>query len=661
MLINKHLGTSGREMAHKEKVKRSKGAFIQMRTLKMGLIRRLMPIVSASLLVLIAVCTGVCMSSTREIARTMLSYAAKRTNEAITMSIQSITAVSDVIADSACYSSDVEHLKNLANEICKSDEYILNINFLNHNGRSMFTGEDLSKQEAYLKVRSNNKRFISDVDYDDRTGCYMFYIAIPVISNGTYIGVIETKVDSKLLKDCIIEAIPGNSGNAFVVDGQGVCIATENEMLMFNRVSVEQLSSYDLSFSSMTRLMNTMAEQNEGFTTFEKPSGGYYAAFSTIAGTQSWRLAVTQSVMEYSSGVYLCFGVCFGLCAIIWIAIFLRLCALARGTSAQIKLGAERIKLILAGDLEKVEAITCECEELQELYSAQEALSGNMRLIIDETVSMLDQMAGGDIDTAGDVPFNGDYGRIKQALDTNISAINLIVARISRAAEEVARGSAQMAAGAVGLSIGASQQASAVSQLFTNVADMARGVENISKTDTSAAELEGLYTMLSDPTSKRSKMELMIAAMSNIAETSEEIRKIASMIEGIVSETGILAFNASVEAARAGSAGRGFSVIASEVRQLADRSKESLEIIKVQMNRIFEAIAVGKEMVDETVGAVDNMRQNVDQVKESLSQISSVIDNTAATSQETAAACEQLSAQAALLRDVVSQFNYKEN
>src|SRR5574344_91171 len=131
MLINKHLGTSGREMAHKEKVKRSKGAFIQMRTLKMGLIRRLMPIVSASLLVLIAVCTGVCMSSTREIARTMLSYAAKRTNEAITMSIQSITAVSDVIADSACYSSDVEHLKNLANEICKSDEYILNINFLN--------------------------------------------------------------------------------------------------------------------------------------------------------------------------------------------------------------------------------------------------------------------------------------------------------------------------------------------------------------------------------------------------------------------------------------------------------------------------------------------------------------------------------------------------
>lgn len=641
--------------------KRSSGAFIHARTLKAGLIRKLMPIISASLIILLFACTAISMLTTQNTARTILSYAAEQTNERLSQAIESISALNDAVADCACCSSDAEHLESIAEEISKSNEYILNINILDHNGRSMFTGEELSKQEAYLKVRSNNKRYISDVDYDDRTGCYMFYIAIPVISNGTYIGVIETKVDSKLLKDCVLEAVPGNSGSVFVLDSQGVCIAAENEMLMFNRVSVEQLASYDLNFSSMTRLMNTIAEQGEGFTSFKKQSGKYYAAFNTIAGTQSWRLVATQSVMEYSSGTYICFGVSLGLCAIIWMAIFLRLRALGADAGAKVRLGAQRLKLISSGELENVEAITCECEEIQELYSAQQALASNLRLIIDETVGMLDQMTGGDTGFAQSSAFEGDYGRVKQALERNISAINLIIARISRAAEEVARGSAQMAAGAVGLSIGASQQASAVSQLFTNVADMARGVENISKTDINAAELEGLYAMLADPTSKRSKMELMIAAMSNIAQTSEEIRKIASMIESIVSETGILAFNASVEAARAGSAGRGFSVIASEVRQLADRSKESLELIKVQMSRIFEAITVGKEMVDETVGAVDNMRQNVDQVKESLSQISSVIDDTAATSQETAAACEQLSAQAALLRDLVSQFSDKEN
>lgn len=633
----------------------------QDRTLRLGLVRKVMPLISATLIMLTLLSAATSMYVMQDMARTSLTHAAREAQVRVSEAVDAVTSITSAMAECYAYSSDKESFSSIADAVAKDNQYILAVNVLDYNGKSLFTGEDLSKQEAYLKVRSNNKCFISDVAYDDRIGSHMFYVALPIIGGDKFIGVVETKVDAKLLKDYTADIIDGNTGSVFIVDGQGTCIAAENEMLMFNRINVETLPSYDLDFTSMTKLLNKMGADESGFTIYSRPSGSYYAAYTSIPGVLSWRLAATQNLMDFSGNVYTGFFIILGISIAAWFIIITRLGALGNRLSDSIKQSTERVKLISAGDFEHIEMESSDSDEISELLKAEYDLSEKLQRLIIETVKALDHMTSNDAKADLGDGFEGEYSRIKQALDKNIEAINLIIARISRAAEEVARGSAQMAAGAVGLSIGASQQASAVSQLFTNVADMARGVENISKTDVSFAANENLYSMLADPASERSKMELLISAMSNIAQTSEEIRKIATMIEGIVSETGILAFNASVEAARAGSAGRGFSVIASEVRQLADRSKESLESIKAQMNRIFEAIAVGKEMVDETVSAVDNMRQNVEQVRESLSQISNVIDNTAATSQETAAACEELSAQSALLRDLVSQFDYKGN
>ncbi len=254
--------------------------------------------------------------------------------------------------------------------------------------------------------------------------------------------------------------------------------------------------------------------------------------------------------------------------------------------------------------------------------------------------------------------------------------LSRIIAGLNEGADQVNDAAGQVSGASQQLASGASEQASALEQTSAALEEMAAMTRTNAE---NAQEANSLSGQARDAAQNGDRtMNQLNSAMAAINESSGQISKIIKVIEEIAFQTNLLALNAAVEAARAGEHGKGFAVVADEVRNLAQRAaqaaRETTGLIETSVERAKEGTDVAAQ-VGEALGTIagdvtkvtdlingiaqasQEQAQGVDQVNTAVSQMDKVTQQNASGAEESASAAEELSAQAATVKTMVDELS----
>ena len=260
---------------------------------------------------------------------------------------------------------------------------------------------------------------------------------------------------------------------------------------------------------------------------------------------------------------------------------------------------------------------------------------------------LLQAIARGDLTGRMQGDFHGVFARMRDDANATVVQLRDIVRHIQGASGSITTAAGEIAAGNADLSRRTEQQAANLEETAASMEELTSTVRQNADSARQANQLAiGAASIASEGGATVSRV---VETMADIEQSSKKIEEIISVIDGIAFQTNILALNAAVEAARAGEQGRGFTVVASEVRTLAQRSANAAKEIKALIETSVDKVADGSALVNQAGATMGEIVASVRRVTDIMAGIS-------AASQEQSAGIEQVN-QAIVQMDETTQQN----
>ncbi|TVQ30799.1 MAG: methyl-accepting chemotaxis protein [Phycisphaeraceae bacterium] len=280
----------------------------------------------------------------------------------------------------------------------------------------------------------------------------------------------------------------------------------------------------------------------------------------------------------------------------------------------------------------------------------------------------------GDLTQRVDEDRPDELGVLGKWFNVFVARIQDLIREVAGSANEVASAATQIAASSEQISSGMQQQQSQTAQVASAVEEMAASVTEVAQKATEASQksdeagklatdggdvvrqtVEGMQSI-------SEQVNESAVAVGELGKRGEQIGEIIGVINDIADQTNLLALNAAIEAARAGEHGRGFAVVADEVRKLAERTQkateevaDSIKAIQTDTTRAVERMQTGRERVGEGVTLAEQAGESLRSIVAGSREVAAMIQSIAAGAEEQSAASTQVSRSVESINAVTSE------
>lgn len=512
------------------------------------------------------------------------------------------------------------------------------------------------------------------------TGSMILSMYYPIFENERCVGYVGAGVYASHLMDSLlnleIKGLP-NSEYIFLNAETGVYLYHPDEELLNTETT-------DNGFLKIISRIQKNQSTEVGTYSYTDENGEKQLAVYKYLKDRGWVFMVRASNAEVYKSVTQVRILVGALCAMVAAAVILVSVFILRRVGKELMVMENAIEYL--GDLDlqadrDLEPFYGRSDELGLIAQTIHHVCACLRKTIDDVGRILGEMAKGNfaVDVAKNEDYYiGDFKTLAESLKTIQANLTHLLRDISQIADQVDTSADQVSTEAQTLSQGTLEQTASINGLVSNITTITSQVQISAVRCGDASELVDKATGYA--ASADEKMKQLTETTENIDKSSAQIGGILKTIEDIAFQTNILSLNASIEAARAGDAGKGFSVVAEEVRNLAERSAESAQGTGILINRSLQDIKTGtastsdavsamlvitdciqsiKKLMDEIASASVQQPEMITSIERGIKEISETVQTNSYAAEKSAEVSKELSDQARTLNGLLRQFNIR--